>query len=159
MSREGREGSEGKTLNQHLPILTEEATGKIILDAAFKVHTVLGPGLLESIYEAALAIELSKQGLVVERQKPISVKYDGHLLDVDPQVAQSEARGVEGSEVRRAHDQVGPLVLGMAVQPPAEGLRLAVASKWSCFEISGECVSSAAAIPVQRPEENARNPV
>lgn len=53
----------------------EEEIGKIILDSAFKVHTVLGPGLLESVYEAALAIELSKRGLFVERQKPITVEY------------------------------------------------------------------------------------
>lgn len=62
--------------------LIEEQVGKLILDAAFKVHTVLGPGLLESVYEAALALELQKNGLKVERQKPIPVNYDGHLLDV-----------------------------------------------------------------------------
>ena len=56
--------------------------GKIILDSAFKVHTTLGSGLLESVYEAALTIELSKYDLSIERQKPISVKYDGHPLDV-----------------------------------------------------------------------------
>jgi GxxExxY protein len=56
--------------------------GKIILDSAFKVHTTLGPGLLESVYEAALTIELSRHDLAVERQKPISVKYDGQPLDV-----------------------------------------------------------------------------
>ena len=54
----------------------------MILDSAFKVHTVLGPDLLESVYESALAIELSKLGLGVERQKPISVTYNGHPLDV-----------------------------------------------------------------------------
>ena len=54
----------------------------MILDSAFKVHTKLGPGLLESVYEAALAIELVKLGLQVERQKPIPVDYDGHLLEV-----------------------------------------------------------------------------
>jgi GxxExxY protein len=69
-------------LNQHLPNLTEEEIGKIILDSAFKVHTVLGPGLLESVYEAALALELTKRGLTMERQKPIPVNYDGELLDV-----------------------------------------------------------------------------
>ncbi len=53
----------------------------MILDSAFKVHTILGSGLLESIYEAALALELTKQGLIVERQKPIPVKYEGQLLD------------------------------------------------------------------------------
>ena len=69
-------------MNQHSSNLNEEEIGRIILDSAFKVHTALGPGLLESVYESALAIELSKHGLSVERQKPISVKYDGHLLDV-----------------------------------------------------------------------------
>jgi GxxExxY protein len=60
---------------------TEEQIGKMVLDAAYKVHTALGPGLLESVYEAALAIELTKQKLVVERQKPIAVYYEGVLLD------------------------------------------------------------------------------
>ncbi len=54
----------------------------MILDAAFKVHTVLGPGLLESVYESALARELTRQGVRVERQKPISVCYEGEVLDV-----------------------------------------------------------------------------
>jgi len=53
-----------------------------VLDAAFKVHTALGPGLLESVYEAALAIELAKQGFKVEKQKSIPAKYAGHVLDV-----------------------------------------------------------------------------
>jgi len=48
-----------------------------ILDAAFYVHTQLGPGLLESVYEVALAHELNKRGLRVERQKPIPIRYDG----------------------------------------------------------------------------------
>lgn len=62
--------------------LNEERIGKIILDCAFKVHTALGPGLLESVYEAALALELRRHGLKVERQKPIPVFYDGELLEV-----------------------------------------------------------------------------
>lgn len=49
----------------------------IIVDAAYKVHTGLGPGLLESVYEAVLAQELERHGLAVERQKPISFEYDG----------------------------------------------------------------------------------
>jgi GxxExxY protein len=59
-----------------------ERIGKAVLDAAFHVHSALGPGLLESVYESALAIELTKRGLNVERQKPIPVEYEGHLLDV-----------------------------------------------------------------------------
>jgi GxxExxY protein len=62
--------------------LNEEEIGKIILDCAFKVHTALGPGLLEAIYEAALTLELTERGLFVERQKPIPVFYEGVQLDV-----------------------------------------------------------------------------
>lgn len=61
--------------------MTIEQIGKAALDASFKVHTKLGPGLLESVCEAALAKELRKQGHTVERQKPISVYYDGELLE------------------------------------------------------------------------------
>jgi len=59
-----------------------EQVGKQVLDAAFHVHTVLGPGLLESVYEAALAMELRKRGLSVEVQKAIPVFYEGQQLDV-----------------------------------------------------------------------------
>jgi GxxExxY protein len=59
-----------------------EHVGKQILDAAFHVHTVLGPGLLESVYEAAMAMELRKQKLRVELQKAILVFYEGQQLDV-----------------------------------------------------------------------------
>ena len=46
-----------------------ERVGREIVDAAFKVHTTLGPGLLESVYETCLEYELKKRGLRVERQK------------------------------------------------------------------------------------------
>jgi GxxExxY protein len=46
-------------------------TGQIV-DAAYKVHTTLGPGLLESVYEAALAWELARRGLSFTRQQGIS---------------------------------------------------------------------------------------
>ena len=59
-----------------------EKTGREVLDSAFKVHTVLGPGLLESVYEASLAIELRKRGHKVERQRAIPVFYEGELLEV-----------------------------------------------------------------------------
>ena len=57
--------------------MTENDISKIIVDAAFKVHTVLGPGLLESVYQRALAYELQKRGLKVAVETPISVYYDG----------------------------------------------------------------------------------
>jgi GxxExxY protein len=61
--------------------LTENEIAKEIVDAAFKVHTTLGPGLLESVYEAVLAHELSKRGLHAERQKSLPVVYENIRLD------------------------------------------------------------------------------
>lgn len=60
----------------------EEQIGKAVLDAAFHVHTVLGPGLMESVYEAAMAMELRKRGFKVETQTAIPVFYEGQRLDV-----------------------------------------------------------------------------
>jgi len=57
----------------------DELTGRII-GAAIEVHKHLGPGLLESIYEEALAIELGLRGLALERQKEVDVTYKGHLI-------------------------------------------------------------------------------
>ncbi|MDP4623530.1 MAG: GxxExxY protein [Akkermansiaceae bacterium] len=54
----------------------------MVVDCAFKVHQELGPGLLESAYEACLAHELTKRGLVVEKQKTQPVFYDGINIDV-----------------------------------------------------------------------------
>ncbi len=59
----------------------DELTGKI-LGVAFRVHTVLGAGLLESVYEAALAHELRKAGLLVATQVEMPVVYDGIRLDL-----------------------------------------------------------------------------
>jgi GxxExxY protein len=52
-----------------------------IIGAAMKVHRTLGPGLLESAYEACVAYELEKLGLHVERQKPVPVIYEGIQLE------------------------------------------------------------------------------
>jgi GxxExxY protein len=48
-----------------------------IIDAAYQVHTRLGPGLLETVYEVALAHELRKRGFGVRNQVPIPIRYDG----------------------------------------------------------------------------------
>jgi GxxExxY protein len=55
----------------------EEAVGRKILACAMRVHTALGPGLLESTYEVCLAHELGKAGLRVERQMALPIEYDG----------------------------------------------------------------------------------
>ena len=58
--------------------MTLNEISKAIVDCAFRVHTNLGPGLLEHVYEVTLAHELRKQyALQVERQKPIPIEYDG----------------------------------------------------------------------------------
>src|SRR5262249_21753410 len=53
-----------------------EELARQIVDAAFKVHQSLGPGLLESVYEACLCYELKKRGVQIERQFPASIVYD-----------------------------------------------------------------------------------
>lgn len=58
-----------------------DLTGQI-LDVAFRVHTALGPGLLESVYEIVLAHELRKAGLLVATQVEMPVVYDGIRLDL-----------------------------------------------------------------------------
>jgi GxxExxY protein len=61
--------------------LSENEISKLILNAAFKVHTALGPGLLESVYEVVLAYELRKHNLRAERQVPIPIRYDQLVFD------------------------------------------------------------------------------
>ena len=58
-----------------------ERVGKAFLDAAFKVHTALGPGLLESVYETTVAYEIRKSGLTVVTQVPVPIIYDGQKLE------------------------------------------------------------------------------
>jgi len=65
-----------------------EQVGKAVLDAAYRVHTALGPGLLESVYEACLAYEIREGGYLVETQVTVPVIYksvqveDGLRLDL-----------------------------------------------------------------------------
>ena len=54
----------------------ENEVARLIVDAAYKVHTTLGPGLLESVYEEVLAYELRKRDLKVLRQEPIPLVYE-----------------------------------------------------------------------------------
>ena len=61
--------------------MTENAIAKEIVDAAFRIHTTLGPGLLESVYDSVLAYELGRRGLRTVRQQPIPVTYDNVRID------------------------------------------------------------------------------
>ncbi|MCI0343698.1 MAG: GxxExxY protein [Planctomycetales bacterium] len=69
-----------ETQRQELAPEFNRVSGQIV-EAAFAVHSALGPGLLESVYEVCLCHELSKQGLTVERQVTLPVVYDGLRLD------------------------------------------------------------------------------
>src|SRR5437588_2350099 len=62
--------------------MTEDAVAKEIVDVAFHMHTVLGPGLFESVYEAILASELQKRGLRLVRQQLIPVVYEGTRFEM-----------------------------------------------------------------------------
>ena len=62
--------------------MNENEISKIVLDVAFKLHTAVGPGLLESAYEAALAHDLSEKGLLVETQVPVPFVYKDVKLEV-----------------------------------------------------------------------------
>ena len=68
--------------------LNENAIAKEIVDAAYRIHTNLGPGLLESVYEVILTHELKKRGLHVQRQLPVPIIWDdihfeeGYRLDL-----------------------------------------------------------------------------
>ena len=122
--------------------MDENEIGRIIVDAAILVHRELGPGLLESVYEAVLAQELRNRGLKVERQVPIPIVWRGmtfeegfcaDLLVEDKVIA--ELKSVESvskshkkqilTHLRLAHRKLGFLLnFGAAVMK--EGITRAV---------------------------------
>jgi len=61
--------------------MTENEISNIIVDACYRIHSTLGPGLFESVYERILEIELEKSGLLVERQKIIPVVWGDEVID------------------------------------------------------------------------------
>ncbi len=71
-----------------MPVPAEaERWGRALLDAAFEVHSILGPGFLERVYEDALCYELDRRSIPYERQKAILVPYkdlqiEGQRLDL-----------------------------------------------------------------------------
>ncbi len=74
-SREARE-KDGRTKR-----LGVEEISAAVVDAAFRLHRDLGPGLLESVYEAVLSRQLEQRGLKIMRQVPVRIEYDGLVLD------------------------------------------------------------------------------
>lgn len=62
--------------------MTENELSKIVIGCAIDVHSELGAGLLESVYEECLFLELTELGLKVERQKTLPIRYKGKEVDV-----------------------------------------------------------------------------
>lgn len=71
----------GHVLSQTGITTTENEIASVVVDAAFEVHTRLGPGLLESGYETVLSAVLRRRGLKIERQVPIPIGLDDLLCD------------------------------------------------------------------------------
>ena len=59
----------------------ENDIARDVVDAAYKIHSKLGPGLFEEVYETVLEYELTKRGHSVERQEAIPIKYEGILFE------------------------------------------------------------------------------
>ena len=62
--------------------MTENELATIAVDICYKIHTTLGPGLLESVYEAAFVHELNKRNIVHTRQQGVAAVYDEVILDI-----------------------------------------------------------------------------
>ena len=82
-----------------------ERIGKAVLNAAFKVHTALGPGLLESVYETCTAFELKQSGLCVATQVALPVTYQGIKMyaGLRPDMVVEESVIVEFKSVDTMH--------------------------------------------------------
>jgi GxxExxY protein len=77
----GTKEQEGTKLKEFEPIPREtERIAKVVVDAAFKGHSSLGPGLLETVYKACFVHELQRRQLVVESEVAIPINYEGLLL-------------------------------------------------------------------------------
>jgi GxxExxY protein len=69
------------SLRLGVKLMHENEIARLVVDAAYQIHTTLGPGLLESVYETILSYELRRRGLTVIRQMPIPVVYEEMSFD------------------------------------------------------------------------------
>ena len=95
-------GNTGTNWDEALPARLNTLSGKVV-DAAFAIHSNLGPGLLENVYEICLCLELKKRNLKVERQVALPIDYEGVRIEgglrIDVVVDSSvivEIKAVEG---------------------------------------------------------------
>ncbi|MEO8409409.1 MAG: GxxExxY protein, partial [Propionivibrio sp.] len=76
MKKANHQDTKGTKMHQEIPKELDDLA-KLIVDAAFKVHKVLGSGLLESAYQACLEIELAKRGVAYLSQQLLPICYEG----------------------------------------------------------------------------------
>ena len=69
-----------KKIYSPIPVETERI-GRLVLDAAYKVHTVLGPGLLESVYQIAVKHVLETNGILAEKEVKLPILFEGVSLE------------------------------------------------------------------------------
>jgi GxxExxY protein len=86
--------------------MTENELSKIVVNAAFKIHVALGPGLLESAYEACLLYELKELGLNVRSQVILPIIYQGIYLDINYRIdiLLEDRLIIEIKSVKELHD-------------------------------------------------------
>ena len=72
--------------------MTENEISKIIVNSCYQIHTKLGPGLFESVYEQVLEFELIEEGLFIQRQQAIPVVWKGQKLDQGFQIGRASCR-------------------------------------------------------------------
>jgi GxxExxY protein len=104
-------GSNGYRINRQIPEEWNSLTSRII-GAAMEVHSILGPGMLEKMYEDALCVELQRAGIPFQRQQPIRMDYKGVPIgDLRLDVVVAELVVVELKAIDRALDVHGAQLL------------------------------------------------
>ncbi|MCB9232732.1 MAG: GxxExxY protein [Bacteroidia bacterium] len=107
--------------------MDENELSNVVIGAAIKIHKELGPGLLESVYQACLAHELKKMGHQIEIEKPLPVFYDGVKLDAGYRIdilvdnkllielkSVDEIKGIHGAQVL-TYLKLGGYKLGLLI--------------------------------------------
>jgi GxxExxY protein len=89
-------------------MIDQDRVGKCLLDCAMRVHSGLGPGLLEGAYEACMVYELSKRGLAMQRQVLMPIQYRHVVVDGDYRLdlLVEQRVVVELKTVDRLHDYI-----------------------------------------------------
>ncbi len=85
--------------------MTENEIAKEVVDVAYQVHTELGPGLLESVYEIILCHELQQRGLETERQMPVPIRYKSIVFEEGfrPDIIVEDKVLIEVKSVAKTH--------------------------------------------------------